>query len=460
MANPIPLRVTEVMDALQRAGFQAYLVGGAVRDILLGKVPVDYDIATDARPDQVKSLFLKVIPTGEKYGTVTVQNEMSIEVTTFRKDGRYLDGRRPINVDFSDSLVEDVTRRDFTVNALAMSRDGEVIDHVGGLSDLERRLVQCVGAPHRRFGEDALRMMRAIRFECQIEGTLDEATRKAVRDCSALIVNVSQERIRDELCKILLSNRPGKGILSLETEGLLAYILPELHACVDFNQRSEHHDKSVFDHILDTVDGTPARLNIRLAALLHDIGKPGTFSVDAKGEERKGHFYGHHVEGEKLTREVLSRLRFDTHTVATVAVLVREHMSRFDFLRPENPKRFINLVGIENLQDLFDLQAADIMASKPPHDFTKLEILEEEVRGILSRGEPLTLKDLAVDGNTLQSWGVKPGKELGEMLEALLDKVLDDPSANTLEGLKSEFERLSSLKFLETPAPLLKSPRV
>ena len=182
MANPIPSRVIEVMDVLQRAGFQAYVVGGAVRDIFLGRVPVDYDIATDARPEQVKSLFPRVIPTGEKYGTVTVQNGMDIEVTTFRKDGRYLDGRRPESVDFSDSLVEDVTRRDFTVNALAMDRDGEVIDHVGGLSDLKRRLIRCVGEPHRRFGEDALRMMRAIRFECQIEGDLDQATKEAIRD--------------------------------------------------------------------------------------------------------------------------------------------------------------------------------------------------------------------------------------------------------------------------------------
>ncbi len=441
MANPIPSRVIEVMDVLQRAGFQAYVVGGAVRDIFLGRVPVDYDIATDARPEQVKSLFPRVIPTGEKYGTVTVQNGMDIEVTTFRKDGRYLDGRRPESVDFSDSLVEDVTRRDFTVNALAMDRDGEVIDHVGGLSDLKRRLIRCVGEPHRRFGEDALRMMRAIRFECQIEGDLDQATKEAIRDRAALIANVSQERIRDELTKILLSNQPGKGILELNAQGLLVYILPELHACVGFDQKSEHHDKSIFDHIIAVVDGTPARLNVRLAALLHDIGKPLSFSLDAKGE---GHFYGHHLRGQDLTREILTRLRFDSRTVSSVSILVREHMSRFGFLREKNTKRFIVSVGIENLEDLFDLQAADIMASKPPHDFAKLEALKQEVEGILRRGEPLTVKDLAVDGNTLQSWGMKPGKEMGEILQSLLDRVLDDPCINTPRALKEEFDRLSA----------------
>lgn len=439
MKDLFPSPVGKVMDVLLRAGFQAYLVGGSVRDILLHREPADYDVATDARPSEVKSLFPRVIPTGEKYGTVTVREDMDVEVTTFRRDGRYLDGRRPQSVAFSDSLEEDVLRRDFTVNALAMDRDGRVIDLVNGLPDLERRLVRCVGDPRERFREDALRMMRAIRFACQLEGNLEKRTGDAIKECSALITKVSKERIRDELVKILLSNQPGTGVALLESSGLLAYILPEVQACVGFGQKSEHHDRSVFGHIIATLDGTPPRLNVRLAALLHDIGKPGTFSVDAEVER---HFYGHHLEGEKLAREALTRLRFDSKTVSAVATLVREHMSRYKFLRPKNPKKFINAVGVENLQDLFDLQAADIAAHKPPHDFSKLNALKDEIRDILVRGEPLTLKDLAVDGDILKSWGMKPGKKLGEMLEVLLEKVLDDPSVNTVEGLRREFDRL------------------
>lgn len=434
----IPSPVLDVMDALEKAGFQAYLVGGSVRDILLNRQPKDFDIATDAVPQQVRSLFARAIPTGEKYGTITIHGEMDVEVTTFRTDGRYLDGRRPESVDFSDSLQEDVTRRDFTINALARSRAGEIVDYVGGQRDLGLRLIRCVGDPDARFQEDALRMMRAHRFASQLgdgfsieTGTLDAITRNA-----HLILNVSWERIRDELVKILTSDRPGS-IRTLQHTGLLAHILPELAACDGFSQSSRHHDKDVFEHIMVALEKTPNRLDVRLAALLHDVGKPKSFSLDANGE---GHFYSHQLKSEEMAREILNRFRFDSRTIGTVCTLVREHMSRYDFLRPRSIKRFMSRVGVCNLEDLFDLQIADIEASAPPHDFSKVLALKADVERILSLREPLSVKDLAVSGHDLIEWGMEQGEDIGTVLAMMLEKVLDDPSLNTREHLKAVYE--------------------
>ena len=433
----IPDPVIRVMERLEKAGFQAYLVGGSVRDMLLGRMPKDYDIATDATPDQVKPLFPKVIPTGEKYGTVTVLNEIPIEVTTFRRDGRYLDGRRPESVDFSDSLEEDVQRRDFTINALAMTREGRVIDYVDGLRDLlELRSIRCVGEPNQRFKEDALRILRAYRFEAQLGFNMNCDTFFATFDNKGLLKNVSYERIRDELVKILMSNRPSGVLFFVLSWGILSDIIPEFAPCVGFEQHSEHHSYDVMWHTLKTVDCSPARLNVRLAALLHDIAKPKCFSM-VKGE---GHFYGHHLDSEVMAREILNRLRFDNHTIGTVCTLVREHMSRYDFLRPRNTKRFINRVGVDNLEDLFDLQIADIKASAPPHDFSMVLALKEDCQRILNEKEPLTVKDLAVDGYDLCEWGMTPGKDMGAMLKRMLECVLEEPSVNTVEGLRVIYE--------------------
>jgi tRNA nucleotidyltransferase (CCA-adding enzyme) len=439
-ATEVPTTVLEIMERLEQAGFRAYLIGGSVRDMLLGRCPKDYDIATDAVPAQVKALFERAIPTGERFGTVTVRGEMDVEVTTFRKDGTYLDGRRPESVQFSKSLFDDVVRRDFTINALARTRAGEVIDHVGGLQDLGRRVIRTVGDPDERFGEDALRMMRALRFSAQLgDGfSIETATLEAISRNAHLILNVSWERIRDELAGILLSDRPGV-VRDLHHTGLLAHILPELDACYGFDQASEHHDKDVFEHIVVALENTPPRLNVRLAALLHDVGKPATFSLD---EEREGHFYGHHEESEEMARAALSRLRFDSRTVSTVSMLVREHMSRYGILRPKNIKRFIAKVGIENLQDLFDLQTADALASAAPHDLSKVLSLKREVKQVLDRGDPLTVKDLAITGRDLIKWGLKEGKDVGAMLDIMLDKVLDDPALNTPERLRNIFDRV------------------
>lgn len=431
----VPGSVIQVMNVLEAAGHQAYLVGGSVRDILLGREPSDYDVATDARPEQVKALFPRAVPTGEKYGTITVLNGMPIEVTTFRRDGFYADGRRPQNVEFSDSLEEDVMRRDFTINALAMTENGILIDYVGGRSDLQAGIIRCVGDPDHRFREDALRMMRAVRFSSQLGFEIHSSTAAAATRNASLIANVSWERIRDELAKILVSDSPD--MRTLHEVGLLAFIVPELAACYGFDQMNEHHDEDVFEHTMRAIELSPPRLNVRLAAMLHDVGKPKAFTI----ENGKGHFYGHHLDGEQMAREILHRLRFDSHTISDVCILVREHMSRYAFLRPRNVKRFINRVGVGNLDDLFDLQIADVQASRPPYDPSGMLALRDECRRVLSEKAPLTVRDLAVNGHDLMEWGMAPGREMGAMLQTMLDAVLKDPSLNTADGLRGVYQR-------------------
>jgi tRNA nucleotidyltransferase (CCA-adding enzyme) len=436
--NVFPDPVTDVMETLERHGYQAYLVGGSVRDIFLGRGPNDWDIATDATPDEVKSIFPKVIPTGEKYGTVTVYNGLAIEVTTFRKDGCYSNGRRPESVEFSKSLKEDVERRDFTINAMAMTKDGEVVDPLNCQRDLRTGIIETVGNPDERFREDALRMMRAVRFASQLGFQIGTPTWRAISENNRLLANVSQERIRDELVKILMSWRPHIGIQHLIDTGLIEMIIPEMVQCVGFDQLSRYHYRDVAGHIIETVRNCPLRLNVRLAALLHDIAKPKCFTVDEEGE---GRYYRHHLEGEIMAKEILVRLKFDNQTVSNVCILVREHMSRYDFLKPTIVKRFINRVGVDNLEDLFALQIADITASYPPYDFSQVLTLKRECYRILDEKEPLTVRDLAVNGHDLMNWGMSPGKEMGQMLQLMLNRVLENPEINTKEGLKEVYER-------------------
>ncbi len=444
----LPASVRSVMENLGRAGFQAFLIGGSVRDTLLGRTPTDYDVATDAVPQQVAEIFADTAPTGIRYGTVTVRGEPDVEVTTFRSDGEYVDGRRPDSVHFSKSLREDVARRDFTINALAMTGAGKVIDLVDGMRDIEGRVIRCVGDPVARFREDALRMMRAVRLECQISGAIENATRDAIRATSSFITNVSWERIRDELVKILLTDKAGAGIRSLKECGLLVHIIPELEACAEVNQKNKHHDRCVFDHIIDTIDATPPRRNVRLAALLHDVGKPSTFKLEDGGLTS---FIGHHIRGGEIARDVLTRLRFDHHTIDTVCLLISEHMSAVPYLRAAPIQRFINAVGVRNLPDLFDLLEADLKATKPPHDYSRLNSLKEEIQKALERGDPLAVKDLAIDGTTLLEWGVAPGKEVGQMLEAMLERVYLHPGLNTVSGLRQVFLELWPPKDVASP---------
>jgi len=291
------------INKLDENGFEAFAVGGCVRDSILNKVPGDWDMTTSALPENIISIFDKTIPTGMKHGTITIIiDKESFEVTTYRIDGDYKDNRRPDQVEFVTSIKEDLSRRDFTINAMAYNHKEGLIDFFNGKEDLQSRIIRCVGDANTRFKEDALRMLRAIRFSAQLEFSIEEETFKAIANNSHLIKAISQERIREELTKILLSEKPSYAFINLEKSGILKHILPEIQKMAGFDQRNPHHDKDIFMHTLSVVDNTPKDKNLRLAALFHDIAKPVTFSVDNKGI---GHFYGHGKIGTEITEKVL-----------------------------------------------------------------------------------------------------------------------------------------------------------
>lgn len=430
--NRIPIEVIEILEQLRDQGYKSFIVGGAVRDLLLGKNPKDYDICTDATPEQVKDIFKKVIDTGLKFGTVTVLNgAFSVEVTTFRKSRATENGKR-IKIDsFSKSPEEDVKARDFTINGLLFDGD-KITDLVEGLKDLAERRIKAIEDPQDRFNEDALRMIRAIRFHCQLGFEIEDATYASISGNAGMIQGVAQERIRDELVKILISNQPAKGLRILHHTGLLKFVLPELEACHHFDQKNVHHDKDVFDHTLAVIDHTPNDLTLRLSALLHDIAKPQTFSLDEKGV---GHFYLHNLRGQELSKEILTRLKFDNKTIDIVGTLVCEHMSKLQVLRHSTIKRLINRVGRENIFQLIDLQIADEAASAPPHNFKILEALKKEIGRICDKNEPLAIRDLAIGGTDLIKLGFEPGPEMGKVLDMLLNRVLNNPKINKKEIL-------------------------
>lgn len=429
----IPEQVQHIIAVFQKNGYEAYAVGGCIRDSLIGREPSDWDITTNAKPEKIISLFPHTIPTGLKHGTITVLLQKSpYEVTTYRIDGVYTDNRHPDEVIFTNSLWEDLGRRDFTINALAYNDDFGVIDPFKGLMDMDKKIIKCVGDPITRFNEDALRMLRAIRFSCQLNFNIAADTFLAIQDNCALIQNVSVERIRDELCKILLCTKPSLGIIALKDSGLLKYILPEIIPTIDLDQRNPHHDKDVFNHTLAVVDNTPKNIALRLGALLHDIGKPSTMTVDEKGI---GHFYGHEVISTDISREILRRMKFDNITINKVLMLVKEHMKRFLELNPKSTKKLMLRVGLANLEDLYSLQIADIKASAPPHDFSYVDNFKKHAANILKEKQPLTIKDLAITGEDLLNLGYKQDKRLGETLNYLLEKVLENPQLNNKEAL-------------------------
>jgi tRNA nucleotidyltransferase (CCA-adding enzyme) len=407
----IPSQVREVMERLEQNNFRAYLVGGVVRDIIQGRAPKDYDIATSATPAQVRELFEKVAPTGEKHGTVTVfVDGLGIETTTLRREGKYSDNRRPDTVEFTNSLRVDLSRRDFTVNSLAVGLNGKIFDFFGGLRDIEAGIIRTVGSPEKRFKEDALRMMRAVRFACQMGFYIEEKTLACIRANCRLIERVSAERVRDELNAILLSGLPHVGIKLLGSCGLLAYILPELAELAGAPDGSEN--KNIFEHTLDVLKHTPVKLNVRLASLLYDMGD--------RCSDR----------GVGLAEEILNRLKYGRKTVKSVAALVGERPDSYDFSSEKGIKKFIGNAGVENLDDLFDLQLAGDMASgRIPGDGGALR-LKKKVERILKKNDPLLIKDLALNGNDLKALGIKPGRKMGDILNRLLDVVLEEPEMN------------------------------
>ena len=446
----LPIDVKYILDVLNRNGYEAYIVGGSVRDSLLGKTPSDWDICTSATPDEMEEVFLDniTVPTGLKHGTITVfMSNQGYEITTYRIDGDYTDGRRPDSVQFTDDIVKDLSRRDFTINAMAYNEQNGLIDPFGGRYSLRYERIKCVGNPNERFQEDGLRMLRAIRFASQLGFIIADETEQAIIKNKELLNKISKERIREEFNKILLSDEPSYGIDNLHLLGLLTLIVPELRYCYGFNQLNPNHDKDIIEHTMTVLDNTEPKLELRLAALFHDIGKPTVFTID---EDGIGHFYGHHKESAKICREVMTRLKYPNREIEYVSELVYYHMTRYEKLRTPSAKKFINKVGVDKLDDLFKLFIADRIGSKPPYEFDDIYRLKFECERILSEKQPLGIKDLAVNGYDLMELGIPQGKMIGKTLKSLLDAVLEDFSINDKDTLlrMSISSRLSDDKSL------------
>ena len=424
----------QILSTLEDAGFEAYIVGGAVRDAVMGKVPSDYDIATNAKPKEVKALFARTIDTGLKHGTVTViENKTGFEVTTYREETGYSDMRHPDAVAYVDELSSDLKRRDFTINAMAYSPKRGLVDEFSGREDIEKKIIRCVGVPEERFKEDALRMLRAVRFAACLDFELSEDVVRAIRKCGVLIKNVSNERILGELNKILLCDRPSKIKLLYDT-GLMKYIIPELCACFDTVQNNKYHIYNVGDHIMKAVDNTPNDLILRWSALLHDSGKPACLSRDAQGIH---HFYGHHRESVRIANDVLHKLRMDHDSINDILVLVENHDVRID-TNPASVKRMLARTGENLFMKLLLLQEADNRAKNLKFlddKLSKLHAVYDQCQRIIAERQPYQISHLQINGRDLIKIGFKAGREIGDMLKLLLDEVVIDPSLNSRDYL-------------------------
>ena len=435
MQIQIPEKANQVISVLTKAGFEAYAVGGCVRDAILGREAADWDITTNARPEEVKALFPRTLDTGLQHGTVTVmQGKEGFEVTTYRVDGEYLDGRHPEKVTFTPSLTEDLKRRDFTINAMAYNDQEGLIDIFDGMGDLRRGQIRCVGDPEERFTEDALRILRAVRFSAQLGFSVESRTRAALSRFAPNLRKVSAERIQTELLKLLVSPHPEKMREVWET-GITAVVLPEFDACMNTPQNNPHHCGTVGEHTLKTLAGTEAEKTLRLAALFHDIGKPQTRTTDEEGVD---HFYCHAETGAGMTDAILRRLKFDNETRRRVVRLVRTHDDLRDVSGARAVRRAVHRIGADIFPDYLKLRRADILAQNPAGQQEKLKALEEAERlyqEILREKDCLTLKELAVTGRDLIEAGIEPGPALGETLNRLLELVIEEPQHNTKEYL-------------------------
>lgn len=426
----------EIASIFLENNFQVFLVGGAVRDWVLKKKCKDYDIATNAEPNQVQQLFTKTIPTGIEHGTVTILYKGDqIECTTFRCEADYSDGRHPNAVHYVKTIEEDLSRRDFTMNAIAIDlKDGSIVDPFNGIADIKSRRIKTVGAPHLRFSEDGLRPIRAIRFAAQLGFVIEKETLNTIPISVDVCKKISIERFRDEFIKILKTENPITAFQLLESTGLLKVFLPELSICRNVEQKGMHKF-DVLDHSFLACNAVRQNnLIVRLAALFHDIGKP-----EVKAEDEFGNytFYKHEIISERITKKIMQRLKFSNKEIDSVCLLIKHHMFNYtDGWTDAAVRRFIVRIGIENIEDLFALRRADgyaITAHQP--DFRTLLSFQKRIEKILQDENTFNIKDLAVDGNDLIKAGIKAGPKLGKILKELFETVLDDPEQNTKEIL-------------------------
>lgn len=437
----MPPNANVIIHALQDAGYKAYIVGGCVRDSLMNRVPHDWDICTSARPEQMLEVFKdhRVIETGLQHGTVTVVIDgEQYECTSFRIDGVYSDNRRPDSVTFIDDLTEDLRRRDFTINAMAYNDEEGLIDPFDGMGDIKHGIIRCVGNAADRFNEDALRILRAIRFAAQLDFAIENNTSSELCRQRKSLANISAERITNELNKIVISDRfAGMLIKYLD---IFEQFIPELEDMNNFPQNNPHHIYDVLIHTFYTVISCQNDLILRLAALFHDIGKPHSYQDEADGIR---HFVGHNIVGADMTDKIMRRLKYDNNTRNAVVQLVLYHDSSF-IAKPSAVKRWLNKVGEIQLKRLIDLRRADIEGQRVFYDREKMRKIDDfanVLNQVLEEQQCFSLKDLAINGDDLIALGFVPGKKLGEVLTGLLNSVTDDALPNDKETLLKEAQK-------------------
>ena len=434
----MPQKVADIINELNSAGYEAYAVGGCVRDSILGRKPNDWDITTSAMPEEVKAIFRRTVDTGIKHGTVTVLlGDDSFEVTTFRVDGEYTDHRHPEEVSFTRNLEEDLLRRDFTINAMAYSDKTGIVDLYGGLQDIENKVIKAVGDPDARFDEDALRIMRAVRFAAQLDFTIEEKTKEAIGRHTEFLKEVSAERIETELTKLITSAHPEKLIDAYEL-GITAVILPEFDNTMGVPQNNPYHKYDVGHHIIAVTQNVPPTKIMRYTALFHDICKPECRTTDERGID---HFKMHAVLGADKAREIMRRLKMDNDSIHAVSRLIYWH----DYgikgdVTKRSLRRMMSKLGAENFPDYLAIRRADMAGQSDFRKEEKDEIyrnIEALYNEIIAEGDCLSVKDLAINGGDIMKFGIPAGPKIGEILTYLLERVMDEPSLNTHEQLLS-----------------------
>lgn len=452
----IPQEIQSIIEKLEKGGFEAYIVGGPVRDFLTDKTPKDWDMTTNAKPEDIQKIFPHSFY-NNTFGTVTVINDetdneslRTVEITTYRTETEYSDNRHPDQIAFTPNLEEDLKRRDFTINALALrekSGQDEIVDLFKGKEDLEGKIIRAVGNPDERFSEDALRMLRAVRFAVQLGFTIEKNTFDSIKKNAALLEKISQERIRDEFTKIILSNEPERGIELLRESGLLKYIVPELEQGIGVAQ-NRHHIYTIYDHSIKTLKACPSKkLEVRLAALFHDIAKPQTKS----GEGPESTFYNHDYVGAKVTEKILKRLKYSNKIIEKTSLLVKSHMFYYNTgeVSEAGVRRLIKRVGKDNLKDLMDLRIADRLGSgtpkAKPYKLRHLEYLIEKVSK-----DPISPKMLKINGEDIMKLlKIQPGPKVGAILKVLLAEIIEDPAKNHREYLEQRVRELYNLPLEE-----------
>lgn len=444
----LPKEIESILATLEKSGFEAYAVGGCVRDLILKNVPKDWDITTNAKPEEIQKLFPENVYENN-FGTVGVKTGSEnpslsiVEITPYRIEGKYTDKRHPDQIKFTDELKDDLARRDFTINALAMSQQGKLVDLYDGQSDIKRKIIRTVGDPNERFSEDSLRLLRAVRFASTLNFDLEEKTLQTINANSSWLKSISKERIRDEFIKIIESDNAYAGILLLEKTGLLEYILPELREGIDITQNL-HHIYTVWEHNTRALKYCAEReysLEVRLASLFHDIGKPRS----KRGEGLHSTFYGHEVIGAKIVAQIMARLKFPNDIAEKIIKMVRYHMFYYnvDEVTESSVRRLIANIGLENVEDLLKVREADRIGSgRPkavPYKLRHMKYIIDKVSH-----DPISTKMLKVNGeDVMKELKTPPGPKIGLILNSLLAEVIDDPTKNTKTNLQKRIHELN-----------------